>query len=88
MFNKTIIYLVEKAKDRDSFSQLEVSEIISAIDNHARGGRFDWKRFWTSDKIQMSRDIMHTSDRSTKTNLQSNPKSTNVKTSIDNLAKD
>ena len=31
---------------------------------------------------------MHTSDRSTKTNLQSNPKSTNVKTSIDNLAKD
>jgi len=94
-YNKKLLEIAGSAKDKDNFSADELNELVLILDQHSRGGRFDWFRFWTSNRKDMASNLVNEIKMKVKKNdatdslrSQSNPDSINVQTAINNWGKE
>lgn len=74
--------LFSSAKNPDVFDAAELSAIAKLLDKHARGGRFDWTRYWKVGRKDMVDHLASTGSAPEKTAM-SNPSQVNVETTID-----
>lgn len=94
-YNKKLQEIASSAKDQDNFSTAELNELVIILDKHSRGGRFDWYRFWTSNRKDMASNLVNEIQLKTKKNetsdsfnTQHNPDSINVQTAINSWGKE
>jgi hypothetical protein len=88
-YNTKIFSIVQNAKDRDAFSDDEISRIVELLDKHSRGGRFDWEAFWLSNRKDMAVKLVaawkNRKNQKAENSLPaSNPSQINTNTAIDN----
>ncbi len=87
--NRKIIGVVEAAQSRDAFSPDELKQIVDVLDQHSRGGRFDWFEFWFSNRKNMATQLV--ARRKSKLKEEPplpNPSQVNVMTALDRWATD
>ncbi|MEI7516199.1 MAG: hypothetical protein WCK81_12500 [Betaproteobacteria bacterium] len=94
-YNKKLQDIADSAKDKDNFSVAELNELALILDKHSRGGRFDWFRFWTSNRKDMAENLVNEIKNKSKKNdkvdssrTQTNPDSINVQTAINKWGED
>ena len=94
-YNNKLQEIASSAKDKDNFSADELNELALILDKHSRGGRFDWFRFWTSNRKDMASNLVNEIKSKSKknssdenNNSQSNPESINVQTAINSWGKE
>jgi hypothetical protein len=83
-----ILAVAAGAKNPDSFSPEETAKLVSVVDIHARGGRFNWVDFYSSNRKDMAERLV--AARKSKKDApveMSNPTQTSVLTAIDSWAK-
>jgi len=94
-YNKKLQEIAGSAKDQENFSTAELNELVIILDKHSRGGRFDWFRFWTSNRKDMASNLVNELKLKSKKNetsdgvhTQTNPDSINVQTAINSWGKE
>jgi hypothetical protein len=81
-YNRKAIKLAQSAKNLDAFSEAELRDIAILLDKHARGGRFDWARYFEGGRKAMVEHLVAIQKKHEVPNL-ANPLQVNVKTTID-----
>jgi hypothetical protein len=88
-YNSKILKVVRGTGTRDHFSPEEFQAIASLLDQHSRGGRFDWFEFWTSNREDMAAELVSRRKSKGKEDLTlPNPIQVNAMTALDSWAKE
>ena len=82
--NESILNVGKHAKSKDTFAEDEIKRLIDIVNQHSRGGRFDWELFFTADIDEfMRRSFGKGEIRIDKTRAM--PESTNILTFLNRL---
>jgi hypothetical protein len=80
--------VAREATNPDQFSSDDLRKILDAVDQFARGGRFNWQRYLSGDQLSSFAEEIAASDKGRGPLDQPNPNSINVKTAIDDWSKE
>ena len=48
-YNNELLDIAKRAESSEKFSLEDIKRIVEVLDQHSRGGYFDWQEFWSTD---------------------------------------